>query len=97
MKKWHRKYEWIDHAQCADSAVHTMENPSESDCLEARVICGRCIVRPECIEWALMENACSVFVAGIYLPDPSNKRELRLLYHQLQESIPSERELVGEV
>ena len=97
MKRWHRKYEWVDHAKCGDSTIHTMENPNESDRIEAKVICTGCVVRPECIEWALREKASSVFVAGIYLPDPSMKRELRLLYHQLQESIPSELAMVGEV
>jgi len=97
MRKWHRKYEWVDLARCADSAVHTMENPSDSDCLEAETICSECLVRPECIEWAIKEKACSVFVAGIYLPDPSSKRELKLLYTQLEQSIPQERTLVGEV
>jgi hypothetical protein len=97
MKRWHKKYEWVDHAQCGDSPIHTMENPNESERIEAEAICTRCIVRPECIEWALREKASSVFVAGVYLPDPSMKRELRLLYNQLQESIPSELAIVGEV
>jgi hypothetical protein len=97
MKRWHKKYEWVDHAQCGDSSIHTMENPNESERIEAEAICTRCMVRPECIEWALREKASSVFVAGVYLPDPSMKRELRLLYNQLQESIPSELAMVGEV
>jgi hypothetical protein len=97
MKKWRRKDEWVEIARCADSDMHTMENPSEMDKLEAEVFCGECVVRPECIEWAIRERACSVFVAGIYLPDPANKRELKLLYSQLEKSLPAERELIGEI
>jgi hypothetical protein len=97
MKKWQRINEWMDLARCGDSDIHTMENPSETDCLEAKAICGECLVRPECIEWAIREKACSVFVAGIYLPDPSSKRELKLLYIQLEQSIPAERALIGDV
>jgi hypothetical protein len=97
MKTWHRKDEWVELARCGDSAIHTMENPDEMDRLEAEAICGECIVRPECIQWAIKERACSVFVAGIYLPDPANKRELKLLYSQLEKSLPAERELIGEI
>jgi hypothetical protein len=97
MKKWQRKDEWVELARCGDSAIHTMENPTDIDRLEAEAICGECLVRPECIEWAVREKACSVFVAGIYLPDPADKRELRLLYNQLEKSIPSERALIGEI
>jgi len=97
MKKWQRKDEWVELARCGDSAIHTMENPSDSDRLEAEAICGECLVRPECIQWAIRERACSVFVAGIYLPDPGNKRELRLIYSQLEKSIPAERALIGEI
>ena len=96
MKTWHRKDEWVELASCGDSAIHTMENPDEMDRIEAETICGECIVRPECIQWAIMERACSVFVAGIYLPDPANKRELKLLYSQLEKSLPAERALIGE-
>jgi hypothetical protein len=97
MKKWQRKDEWVELARCGDSAIHTMENPTDIDQLEAEIICGECLVRPECIEWAVREKACSVFVAGIYLPDPANKRELRLLYNQLEKSITAERALIGEI
>ena len=97
MKKWRRKDEWVEIAMFADSDIHTMENPSDIDKLEAEVFCDECVVRPECIEWAIREKACSVFVAGIYLPDPANKRELKLLYSQLEKSLPAERELIGEI
>lgn len=97
MKKWHRQDEWVELSRCGDSAIHTMENPTEMDHLEAEVICGECLVRPECIQWAVRERACSVFVAGVYLPDPANKRELKLIYSRLEKSIPAERALIGEI
>jgi len=96
MKTWLRKDEWMDLAMCAESAVHTMENPTELDNSDATSICDECLVRPECIEWAIRERACSVFVAGVYLPDPQYKRELKLLYNYLSNSLPAERELRGD-
>ena len=96
MKTWLRKDEWVDLAVCGESTVHTMENPTELDHLDAKLICDECLVRPECIEWAIREKACSVFVAGVYLPDPQYKRELKLLYNHLLKSLPAERELRGD-
>jgi hypothetical protein len=97
MKTWYRKDEWVELAMCGESAIHTMETPDESDRKAAALICQKCLVRPECIEWAVREKACSVFVAGIYLPDPANKRELRLIYAALEKSLPAEREMIGEI
>ena len=96
MKTWLWKDEWVDLARCAESAVHTVENPTELDHADARAICDECLVRPECIEWAIREKACSVFVAGVYLPDPQYKRELKLVYSQLSRSLPAERDLRGD-
>jgi len=97
MKKWHRQFEWIELAICGGSTLHTMENPTDADRLEAEIFCGECVVRPECIQWAIREKACSVFVAGVYLPDPANKRELKLIYSELEKSLPAERALIGEI
>jgi hypothetical protein len=96
MKIWLRKDEWVELALCEGSGVHTMENPTELDKSDAKLICDECLVRPECIEWAVREKACSVFVAGVYLPDPMNKRDLKLVYSQLSKSLPAERELRGD-
>jgi hypothetical protein len=90
MKTWLRRDEWMYLAACWESEVHTAEDPSPSDCDEAEAICGGCRVRPECIQWAIRDRASSVFVAGIYLPDPQFKRELRLAYKYLQGSLDQE-------
>lgn len=95
MKRWMRRDEWMDLAMCGDSEVHTTENPTELDIHEASHICDGCLVRPECIEWAIRERACSVFVAGTYLPDPGMKRELKFTYSMLQESLAEERKSRG--
>lgn len=58
----------------------------------AREICDGCTVRPECIEWALRENACGVMVAGVQLPDPVYKKELAEAYCQLKDTLSDERE-----
>jgi hypothetical protein len=97
MKTWLRRDEWVELALCTDSAVHTAENPSEVETLIAEQICSECLVRPECIEWAIRERASAVFVAGVYLPDPGEKRELKLTYNRLQKSLANERELRGPV
>lgn len=82
-------------AMCGGSAVHTTEEPDENAYLEAARACDICQVRPECIEWAIREGACSVFVAGTYLPDPQFKRELKFTYSMLQESLAAERKSRG--
>jgi hypothetical protein len=96
MKRWMRRDEWAGLSACGGSDVHTAERPSESDSALAISICARCVVRPECIEWAVREKACSVFVAGVYLPDPKHKSELKALYSRLESSIPSEQKLRGD-
>lgn len=113
MKTWRRKYEWTAYAACVDSTLHTAEyfapeldnsgldtpafELSDRDLESAAEVCRVCRVRPECIEWAVREKACSVVVAGTYLPDPIFKRELRVAYHKLQKSLPAEREKRGDV
>lgn len=85
----------MDLASCVDSDLHTMDDPAPTDIAAAEAICGQCLVRPECIEWAVRESACSVFVAGQYLPDPKFKKELRAMYAQLVNSLPEEKRLRG--
>ena len=95
MKTWKRKYEWMQLAVCAGSDLHTAETLNAEQLEEATKMCDSCKVRPECMEWALKENACSVFVAGVSLPDPAFKRELRSAYAFLKRSLPKEREARG--
>jgi hypothetical protein len=96
MKMWTRRDEWVELALCVDSDIHTMENPAAEHMQLAAQLCGQCRVRPECIEWAVRESACAVVVAGTYLPDPQNKKELKSIYHQLRESLPNERKARGD-
>lgn len=95
MKRWMRRDEWMDLAMCGGSEVHTMEDPDEDDHRQAAKACDACLVRPECIEWAIREKACAVFVAGTYLPDPGMKRELKSVYSMLEQSLPAERKSRG--
>lgn len=106
MKTWLRKYEWTIYAACADSDLHTAEylapDPPrvelDEESLKTAVdICRECKVRPECIEWAIKEKACAVMVAGVYLPDPVFKKELRLAYQHLQKLLPVERKNRGDL
>jgi hypothetical protein len=87
--------EWTELAACGGVDAHTAENPDAEQLAEAKRVCGGCLVRPECIQWALREKACSVFVAGIYLPDPKYKRELKVLYSHLESSLTRELDLRG--
>ena len=111
MKTWHKKYEWTAYAACSDNPLHTAEYGCEltDDAMDvagfemtevglrnAYRVCLGCEVRPECIEWALREKACAVVVAGVYLPDPGNKKELRAAYSELLKSLPGERERRGD-
>lgn len=96
MKMWTRRDEWIDLALCVDSDVHTAEDPDDQDIAAAAAICGQCLVRPECIEWAIRESACAVFVAGTYVPDPQFKKDLRAVYAALKQSLPQERKERGD-
>jgi hypothetical protein len=97
MKRWLRSDEWSGLAACGGSDLHTVENPSESQVEEAAAVCARCIVRPECIQWAVRDNACAVFVAGVYLPDPHHKKELKKVYNLLKSSLPMEFQLRGDL
>lgn len=110
MKTWRKKYEWTSYAACADNPLHTAEMPAGEDSdaqdqpgmviddiSEAQKVCDKCKVRPECIEWAIRENACAVVVAGRYLPDPFFKKNLRAAYNELQKALPGELKKRGEV
>jgi hypothetical protein len=111
MKTWLKKYEWMIYAACVDNPIHTAEMGTPiggdgdwsdipgflADISEAQEVCDSCIVRPECIEWALSDNASGVVVAGVYLPDPANKKELRNAHAELRKSLPLERERRGDV
>lgn len=97
MKTWRRKYEWVQYALCAGSELHTGEDLTPEELVEAQRICAGCLVRPECMEWAVQEKACSVVVAGVLLPDPVFKRELRVAYNDLKKSIPGEKQVRGDV
>lgn len=91
MKKWRKKYEWMQYAACVSDPRHTGEiepfgeSPidvpglilSSGDLDGAARVCEGCNVRTECIKWALEENSCSVVVAGVYLPDPGFRLRLR--------------------
>lgn len=111
MKTWRKKYEWTIYSACANSELHTAEynvgdisDPcdqpgnllNESEFERAVALCGSCRVRPECIEWALSEKACGVIVAGLHLPDPFCKKELKEAYAKLRELLPSEKVNRGE-
>lgn len=90
MKTWRRRYEWVQFANCGGSELHTGENLNIGQVNAASKLCSDCRVRPECIEWAIREKVSTVVVAGVYLPDPIFKRELREAYIRLNESIPLE-------
>lgn len=49
------------------------------------------------MEWAVAEQASSVVVAGIRLPDPSQKRRLRMVYHYFKAAIPGEKASRGDI
>lgn len=90
MKTWLRKYEWVQYAMCVDSPLHTAEELSDDELDAAAAICANCRVRPECMEWAVREKACSVVVAGVFLPDPMYRKELRAAYSELRRNLPAE-------
>lgn len=96
MKRWLRRDEWMELSYCGDSPVHTVDNPTPEQTAAAQSICGPCVVRPECIEWAIREQVSAVFVAGVYLPDPQYKKDLRVMYRRLEESLPQERQVRGD-
>lgn len=95
MKRWRKKDEWMDLAYCGGSLLHTVDDPTPDEAAEAKSVCSSCPVRPECIEWALETSACSVFVAGTYLPDPCFKKELRQAFSRLRAELPAERKRSG--
>lgn len=95
MKTWLRKYEWVQYALCVDSSIHTAEALTDAEVDAAAAICSACRVRPECMEWAVREKACSVVVAGVYLPDPMYRKELRAAYAELRRNLPAEFEARG--
>lgn len=97
MKTWHTRWEWMGLANCWGSAAHTAENPTDDQLAHAAALCGECVVRPECLQEALRTKANSVVVAGVYLPDPIHKEELKLMYQQLKDSLPRELEARGEI
>lgn len=97
MKTWRQKYEWIQYALCEGSDLHTGENLTDEQINEAASICFACLVRPECMEWAVEEKVSSVIVAGQLLPDPMFKRELRAMYANFRKQIPDEKQARGDV
>lgn len=96
MKRWRKADEWVAYALCGGNDLFTAEELTDSEMVAVQKICGDCLVRPECIEWALREAACSVVVAGIPLPDPGMKKDLKKIYHRLEDSLPQERAVRGE-
>lgn len=97
MKTWRRKYEWVQYAPCEGSELHTGENLTDEQVSQAARICFECRVRPECMEWAVEEKASAVIVAGVLLPDPMFKRDLRVMYANFRKQIPEEKTLRGDL
>ncbi len=96
MKLWKRADEWVAYARCGGDERFTAEELDDDTSAELYAICADCRVRPECIAMALKQKACSVMVAGVYLPDPIFKTELKAIYTELRESLPNELEERGE-
>lgn len=96
MKTWRTKHEWMNLCNCAHDVRFTAEKLTVQDYNEVREICRDCVVRPECMQWAIREQACSVVVAGVMLPDPAAKRTLRRTYRAFAQAIPRELEARGE-
>lgn len=92
LKTWLTDQDWYFEAMCGGNLLHTMEDPSEDDREEAFRICDSCPVRVECIEAALREQWVSVFCAGVYIPDPKHKAEVRKVWKLLEHMLPGERE-----
>lgn len=95
LKTWLRRDEFMELAACYGSDAHTAENPSPEELDTASQICASCDVRVECIEWAIKNKINSVVVAGTYLVDPENRRELKEQYGYLKRSLPQERRSRG--
>lgn len=97
MKIWLRKAEWVDLAACLEDNRFIAERLCPADAQEVAQICSGCPVRAECMEWAVENQACSVVVAGIRLPDPSQKRTLRRVYKHFGRAIPAEKAERGDI
>ena len=75
MKTWRKQFEWMLYAGCEGDVRFISESDEDDSDLEE--ICRGCSVRPECIKWATTSDVSSVFVAGVRLPDPAFKKQLR--------------------
>lgn len=97
MKSWLKQDEWMGLANCFGDDRFTAESLSREDVSEVLHICQSCITRPECMAWAIREEAASVVVAGIRLPDPEMKRTLRRIYRHFKAAIPGELKARGDL
>jgi len=96
-KTWLKRDAWVQLALCWGSDAHTAEDPDDEQLAYAAAVCGDCPVRYECAKYAVETKMCSVVIAGVYLPDPIHKEELRMKWKQLQDSLPDELEARGEI
>lgn len=98
MKRWKTRFEWMVYARCVENPDHTSEcAPDSPEAAAAAEVCAECQVRPECISWALENQFCSVVVAGVHIPDPANKKEVRSAHTKLREILSVESRTEREI